>query len=92
MAFPAALLGYLCRPFIDSPRRPVRAAAEFIAGAGAILLSGIMVALSLVLALGDSIDTAARLILIAHAPVMMIEGIITVFVVEFIRKIRPEML
>jgi cobalt/nickel transport system permease protein len=92
MAFPAVLLGYCCGHFIKSPNRVVRAVAEFAAGAGAILLSGIMVAASLVLALGESIDTAARLIVVAHLPVMAIEGIVTIFVVEFIRKVRPGML
>jgi cobalt/nickel transport system permease protein len=92
MAFPAVLFGFLCGRLIKSPHRAVRGVAEFIAGAGAILLSGLMVAGSLVLALGQSIDAAARLILLAHVPVMLIEGVITIFVVEFIRKVRPEML
>jgi cobalt/nickel transport system permease protein len=92
MAFPAVLLGFLCRPLLKSPSGAVRGIAEFAAGAGAILLSGVMVAGSLVLALGESIDSAARLIVLAHLPVMIIEGVITVFVVEFIRKVRPEML
>jgi cobalt/nickel transport system permease protein len=92
MAFPAVLLGYACSRFLRSPRRAVRAIAEFIAGAGAILLSGIMVAVSLVMALGESLDTAARLIVLAHVPVMIVEGIVTVFVIEFIRRVRPEMI
>jgi cobalt/nickel transport system permease protein len=92
MAFPAVLLGYVCGHFVKSPRGAVRYVAEFVAGAGAILLSGLLVAASLVLALGQSIDTAARLIVLAHVPVMVIEGVITIFVVEFIRRVRPEML
>jgi len=92
MAFPAVLVGYVCRPCIKSPHRVVRGVADFIAGAGAILLSGILVAACLVVALGHSIDTAARLIVVAHLPVMVIEGLITIFVVEFIKKVRPEML
>jgi cobalt/nickel transport system permease protein len=92
MAFPAVLLGSLCRGFIKSPHRAVRAGAEFVAGAGAVLTSALLVAGSLVVALGQSIDTAARLIVLAHVPVMLIEGVITIFVVEFIRKVRPEML
>lgn len=92
MALPAVILGYLCGRFIRSPSGAVRAVAEFIAGAGAILLSGLMVAASLVLALGQSIDVAARLIVAAHIPVMVIEGLVTIFVVEFIRKVRPELL
>jgi cobalt/nickel transport system permease protein len=92
MAFPAVALGFLCGRFLRSPQAPVRMAAEFVAGAGAIVCSGLMVAASLVLALGESIDSAAGLILAAHIPVMIIEGFITVFAVEFIRKVRPEML
>jgi cobalt/nickel transport system permease protein len=92
MAFPAVLLGYLCLPFIKSSSRSGRAVAEFIAGAGAILLSAILVAASLVLALGQSMYMAARLIVLAHVPVMIVEGVITILVVELIRKVRPEML
>jgi cobalt/nickel transport system permease protein len=92
MAFPAVVLGCFCGHFIKSPSSAVRAVAEFVAGAGAILLSGLMVAASLVLALGESIDAAARLIMVAHLPVMVIEGLLTIFVVEFIRRVRPEML
>jgi cobalt/nickel transport system permease protein len=92
MAFPAVALGFLCGRFVTSPKVAVRVAAEFLAGAGAILCSGLMVAGSLVLALGESIDSAARLIVLAHIPIMIIEGFITVFAVEFIRKVKPEML
>jgi cobalt/nickel transport system permease protein len=92
MAFPAVILGYACRRFIKSPQAAIRAVAEFVTGAGAVLLSGLMVALSLMLALGESIDTAAKLIVVAHVPVMILEGIITIFIIEFIRKVRPEML
>lgn len=92
MAFPAVVLGYFCGHFVKSPSYGVRAVAEFVAGAGAILCSGLMVAGSLVLALGESIDAAARLIVLAHIPVMIIEGVITIFVVELLRRVRPEML
>lgn len=92
MALPAVALGFLCGRFINSPKVAVRVAAEFLTGAGAILCSGLMVAASLVLALGESIDSAARLIVLAHIPIMIIEGFITVFAVEFIRKVKPEML
>jgi len=92
MAFPAMILGYACGRFIKSPYRTVRVVAEFVAGAGAILLSGLLVAASLVLALGQSIDAAARVVVMAHVPVMAIEGLLTIFIVEFIRKVRPEML
>ncbi len=92
MAFPAVIMGFICRYFIKSPRLAVRVISEFVAGAGAILLSGLLVAVCLVVALGESMDSAAKLVVLAHIPVMIIEGLITVFVVEFILKVQPEML
>lgn len=91
MAFPAVLLGLACKRFVTSSSPVVRGCAEFVTGAGAILMSGLLVALSLV-ATGDSFWAAARLIVLAHVPVMIIEGIITIFIVEFVRRVRPEML
>ncbi len=92
MVFPAVILGISCRRFMKSSKPAVRYVAEFVAGAGSIILSGILVALSLTVSLGQPVETAALLIIIAHIPVMIIEGLITVFAVEFIRKIRPEMI
>ena len=91
LAFPGVPVAYACGRGIRSPSRVVRGLAEFTAGAGAILLSGLLVAFSLV-ATGESFNTAARLIVAAHVPVMVIEGILTVFVVEFVKRVRPEML
>jgi len=92
MAFPAVFLGVICRHFVGSSSPLVRSIAEFAAGAGAILLAGLLVAASLMLALGEPINAAAKLIIMAHLPIMIIEGFITIFVMEFIKKTRPEML
>lgn len=92
MALPAVALGLACRNFVMSSSPAARTVAEFIAGAGAVLLAGLFVALTLVLALGEPMEAAAKLIVLAHIPIMIIEGLITIFVVEFIRKTRPEML
>jgi cobalt/nickel transport system permease protein len=91
MAFPAVVLGYVCGPFVKSPRASIRRAAEFLAGAGSILFSGLLVAVCLV-ATEESFLAAAQLIVVAHVPVMVVEGLLTVFVVEFLWKVRPEML
>jgi len=91
MAFPAVLLGILCRRYLRNPSVAIRYTAEFFAAAGAIFFSGILVAVSLV-ATGESFIPAAKVVLLAHVPVMIAEGVITIFVVEFIRKVRPEML
>ena len=91
MAFPAVIMGYICRPGILGSNPLVRSSCEFLAGAGSILLSALLVALSLT-ASGDSFRAVAWLIVAAHIPVMIIEGIITVFAIEFLRRIRPEAL
>ncbi len=92
MAFPAVIVGFLCRHFIKSSYVPVRVVSEFVAGAGAILLSGLLVALTLLLGLGQSFWAGAGVVIMAHIPIMIAEGLITVFVVEFILKVRPEMI
>lgn len=91
MAFPAVVLGYLCGRFLKNDSALVRGAAEFIAGAGAVLLSGLFVGGCLV-ATGQSFVSAAQVIVLAHVPIMAVEGIITIFIVEFLRRIKPEML
>ncbi len=91
-AFPAVALGYLCRHFVKSPRPVVRVIAEFGAGAGAILLTSLLVALNLLLGLGQPFWVGAGVVIMAHVPIMIAEGLITVFVVEFILKVRPEMI
>ena len=91
MALPAVLVGFICGRFIQNPNTTTRGIAEFLAGAGAILGSALMVALSLV-ATGESFRAAAQLIVLVHVPVMVVEGIITIFVIEFVRRVRPEML
>ncbi len=90
MAAPAVICFYAYRGFL---RRPGKAAAPaaFACGATAILLSGLLVAFALITT-GQAFLAAAELILLAHIPVMIIEGIITLFIFLFLRKVRPEML
>lgn len=91
MAFPAVLVGFACGRFLGNPNPVVRGVAEFLAGAGAVLLSGLLVGACLT-ATGQSFTAAARVIVLAHVPVMVMEGIITIFIIEFLRRIKPEML
>ncbi len=89
MAFPGVVVYYLFKPLIKSPRLSVVGA--FCAGAFAVLLAGIFVALELALT-GESFQASAKLILMAHLPIMVIEGFITVLIVGFLKKVRPEIL
>ncbi len=91
MAFPAVIMSYICRRGILSSNYLIRVVFEFLAGGGAILLAALLVALCLT-ASGESFKTVSWLIVAAHIPVMVMEGVITVFAVEFLRRIKPEAL
>lgn len=91
MALPAVLCHLAFGRFTQNGRPFLAHAAGFLAGAGAVLLSGIMLAASLVFT-GESFTAAAGLVLIAHLPVMVMEGFITMFCVAFLKKVRPEVL
>jgi cobalt/nickel transport system permease protein len=91
MAFPAVLMGLTCGRFVGSETPGVRWTAEFICGSAAVLLSGCLAAAALTLT-EKALQWAAFAVVAAHVPVMIVEGLITVFVIEFVRKVRPEML
>ncbi|HMB30547.1 MAG TPA: cobalt transporter CbiM [Desulfohalobiaceae bacterium] len=91
MALPALMFYFLCRPLINSKTGYLLGIGSFISGFGAVLGAGILVAVCLALA-GKSFFPAAKVILIAHIPIMIIEGIITLFIIQFLRKVKPEMI
>lgn len=63
----------------------------FCVGFWSVLLSGVIAAAALVLT-GENFVEVAGLILAAHLPVMVIEGIVTLFCVVFLRKVQPSLL
>lgn len=90
MALPAVVCFYLFRPFLRRPG-PMANIAAFACGFTAILLSGVLVAAALLFS-GQGFLQVAELVLLAHIPVMVIEGFITLFIFLFLKKVRPEML
>jgi cobalt/nickel transport system permease protein len=91
MALPAIICYFIFGPAVRSDNFRLSAVASFMVGFGAVFLSSIMVALSLFLS-GDHFLNAARIIVIANLPVMFIEGLITLFCVRFLKKVKPEIL
>lgn len=91
MALPALLCFLIFGPGVRSNNVRWSAVASFMVGFAAVFLSSIMVALSLFLT-GEHFLNVARVIVIANLPVMFIEGIITLFCVRFIKKVKPEIL
>jgi cobalt/nickel transport system permease protein len=91
MALPGLIGYYLFGRLIKGENRLLGLAAAFACGFFSVFLSGILVAAAL-LSTGGSFLSAAKLILLAHLPVMIIEGIITLFCVAFLKKVKPELL
>jgi len=89
MALPAMAAG-LVFPFLRRWMRPY--AAGFLLGigaAGATVLGNFAV---LVLGTNEDMTRLAQFVLLAHVPVVIIEGLIVGFVVQYLSKVRPEML
>jgi cobalt/nickel transport system permease protein len=91
MAFPAIVCFYAFRAPIKSKKPVVSMGASFMCGFGAILLSSVTLALALVFA-GEHFTAVARVAVIAYLPIMVIEGIIAMLCVKFLKRVRPEIL
>lgn len=88
MAAPAVACWLCFRPLLARPGR-ARALGAFLCGAVSVLLAGLFTAASLALT-DENFLAAAKTILLAHIPVMLLEGGFTVLVVGFLARSRPE--
>ncbi len=91
MALPAVICYLLFNKLIQSDNRIVSAISAFACGALAIMMSGMMVAISLMLS-QQSFKETAEIVLAAHVPIMLIEGVVTTLVVGFLKKVKSEVL
>ena len=90
MALPAIICFYLCRPWIETNGQK-RKIAAFAAGFLAILFSSIIMALAL-WTTDKGFIQVAQLVVAVYVPLMVIEGIITLFTISFLAKVQPEFL
>lgn len=90
MALPAVLVGLAFRRGALSTDRRVAALSGFCAGALAVVVSALMVASSLWLS-GDAFVPAAKLTLLAHLPVALVEGLVCAAAVGFVGQVKPEL-
>ena len=90
MAFPALVCHYAFRSMLSGSSR-LRMFGAFCCGS----LSVAGAALCTALALGftdEGFWTSAKILLLAHVPVMILEGLIAALAIAFIAKSRPELL
>jgi cobalt/nickel transport system permease protein len=91
MAVPAVVCFLLLNRYARSATPFIAMLAAFACGALAIVLSGLMVAACLVFS-EESFREAAQIVLLAHIPVMVAEGVLTALIIGFLRKVKPEVL
>ncbi|EFL51306.1 cobalamin (vitamin B12) biosynthesis CbiM protein [Solidesulfovibrio fructosivorans JJ]] len=90
MALPAVFCFLLFGPLLRAGGTK-QAVGAFCCGFFAVLLAGCLTACALALS-GEAFLGTAKVILIAHIPIMLIEGVLTAMAVAFLAKVRPEML
>ncbi|MDR1039670.1 MAG: cobalt transporter CbiM [Deltaproteobacteria bacterium] len=93
MAAPAALFGTLLRPAVNSRSAAASSFAGFICGSLPVALSGLFAGLALYMS-GEQGQYAAIAwaVVAGNLPVVAIEGTVCMFTVQFLRKVRPDLL
>jgi len=90
MALPAVICYLACSPFLHKHSK-LALLASFACGFLSVFLSAIILGLALLFTEENFLEVAA-IAVVAHIPVMIIEGMITAICVAFIRKVQPSML
>lgn len=65
--------------------------AAFVAGFLGVALAALLTALALAFS-NEGFTAAAAALLAAHVPVMIVEGLVTMLIVWFVARVRPELL
>ncbi|MEE9516075.1 MAG: cobalt transporter CbiM [Candidatus Adiutricales bacterium] len=91
LAVPAVVVYYTLGPAARSRNRALTVIASFLSGFGAVFLSSLIMAVSLIFT-DEAFWPMAKLVILAHLPVMVIEGLFVTVCVQFLKKVRPEIL
>ncbi len=89
MSAPAVIAFYLFSYLIKRGNNIITIVAGFLSGAVGVGLAGLFMGLSL-LGTGEEFVNIVKLVIAAHIPVMLIEGLITAFCVVFLKRVKPE--
>lgn len=90
MALPAVLCFLLFRPLVYK-NKPIAMAAAFACGFLSVFFGAVLVGLAL-MSTDENFFEVAAIVVAAHIPVMIIEGIVTAMCVAFLKKVQPAML
>ena len=90
VALPAVLCGLVLRPLLVRGGKPALAAG-LLAGSGAVLGTALLAGTALALT-DQGFLAAAKLVVLAHLPMAVIDGVVALFVVGFLGQARPDLL
>ena len=90
MAGPAVACAFAFGPLMRRAGK-ARAVGAFCCGFFAVLLAALLTACALALS-GEGFMATAKAIVVAHVPIMLVEGAVTAMAVGFLAKVRPELL
>ena len=90
MALPAVFCYFMCSPFLHK-KSALALTAAFACGFLSVALSALILALALVFTEENFFEVSA-IVIAAHIPVMIIEGLVTAMCVAFLKKVQPSML
>ncbi|GGF65492.1 cobalt transporter CbiM [Terasakiella brassicae] len=90
IALPAVLMHYICRTGIRHSNKKVAMFWGALAGGGSIAVTAVLVTIALAIT-GESFIPAAKLVILAHTPVMAIEGFLCACAVSLIHRVKPEL-
>lgn len=91
MAAPAVMSYYLFSFLIKKGNHMLTAISGFLAGIIGVGAAGLLVALSL-WGTGEAFINVIKIIIAAHIPVMLVEGVVTAFCILFLKRVKPELL
>ena len=90
VGLPAVLAGWLY-PLLRRVRVPAFAAGVLLGG-GAVAVAVLLNFLVLLFGGKDDWETLAKLVLLAHVPVVVVEGLLLGVILRYLEKVKPEML
>jgi cobalt/nickel transport system permease protein len=91
MALPAVMCFYVFSNAVRGKSHMRALITAFLAGVVGILVAGLLVAFCLIFT-GEQFFTVARVFMITHAPLMIVEGVLTALIVGFLRRVKPDLL
>ena len=90
MALPAISVYYIVQ-FLWRKKPSLMLPAAFFGGFFSVFLSSVILYFALLFT-QDAFSEVAAVVVITHLPLMVIEGIITVFCIDFLKKVQPSLL